>query len=124
MADTDNDSNATAPIIEMTYEQWKEGLSIDPNSHSEFYSPTYSTSDKEIDSIHAYDTSLYIVEGSSGRRHEFDPPNVDLSIAMHVRGQRDLTTCLNEIALGLDFLVHAFDDYTVNALEPVTALPL
>ena len=128
MTKTNNDSNATTPITEMTYEQWKEGLSTDPNyqgkffmpqhfeiwfeqeqtcktltktreerkydaistsidSHEyEFYSPTYSTLDKEIDSIQGYETLLDIGEGSSGRTNEFDPPDVDLSFATLVRG--------------------------------------
>ena len=31
---------------------------------------------------------------------------------------------VDKIALGLDLLVHAFDDYTVNAIEPATTLSL
>ena len=97
--------------------------SIDSHEY-EFYIPTYSTLDKEIDAIHAYDTSLNIGEGSSDRINEFNPPNVDLSFATPMRGQRALTTSLNEIALLLNFLVHAFDDYPMNAIEPIISLPL
>ena len=64
-----------------------DAISTSIDSHEyEFYSPNYSTSDKEIDAIHAYDTSLDIGEGSSGRTNEFDPPNVDLSFSMPMRG--------------------------------------
>ena len=41
MADADKDFDTNAPITEMTYEQWKEGLSTNPNYHDEFYMPQH-----------------------------------------------------------------------------------
>ena len=43
---------------------------------------------------------------------------------MLARDQRALTASSNEITLGLNLLVHAFDDYSMNALELITSLPL
>ena len=52
----------------MGEEHKTNAISTSIDSHEyEFYSPTYSTSNKEIDAIHAYDTLLDIGEGSSGR---------------------------------------------------------
>ena len=100
-------------------------ISISIDSHEyELYSLNYSTFDQEIDAIHAYDTSLNLGEGSSDRMKEFDLPNVDLCFFAPVRGQRVSTTLSNEISRGLNLLVHAFNDYTINALEPITSLSL
>ena len=41
MADTNSDSDTTAPITEMTYEQWKESLIFYPNYQGEFYMPQH-----------------------------------------------------------------------------------
>ena len=99
--------------------------SISIDSHEwEFHSPTYSTSDKEFDAIHTYDSSVNIGEGFSTRMSESDSPDIDLSFVASARTQRVSNTLSNEIARGLDLLVHAFDDYTMNALEPVTSLSL
>ena len=41
MANIDSDSNIATPIIEMTYEQWKEDLSTNPYYQGEFYMPQH-----------------------------------------------------------------------------------
>ena len=85
---------------------------------------TYSTSNKEVEAIHAYHNSLSIGEGFSARMNESDSPDVNLSFVVSTRTQRVSNTLPNEIARGLDLLIHAFDDYTVNTLEPITSLSL
>ena len=47
-----------------------------------------------------------------------------MSLVDDVSTFRDSNTPVDETALGLDLLVHAFDDYTVNAIEPSTTLSL
>ena len=65
-----------------------------------------------------------IGEWSSGRKNEFDPLNIDLSFVAFVRGQKVSTIPSNEITIDLNFLVYAFNDYSMNILEPITSLPL
>ena len=55
---------------------------------------------------------------------DFGSTNVLASSVDDVSSLRNLNTPRDEIALGLDLPVHAFDEYTVNAIEPVTTLSL
>ena len=71
-----------------------------------------------------YNIPLKVGEQSSVRMKEFDFIDVNISSTNSIRNQRNLNTSHEEIALGLNLLVYAFDDYTVNTLEPVTSLPL
>ena len=56
--------------------------------------------------------------------NKFEPTSVLVSSVDGVSTLRDSNTLVDEISLGLDLLVHAFDDYTVNAIEPATTLSL
>ena len=71
-----------------------------------------------------YDILLEVGEQSSVRTNEFYSMDINMSSTTPMRDQRDLTIPLNEIILGLDLLIHAFDDYTMNAFKPVTSLSL
>ena len=114
------------PCHNLTGERNKTDIaSMSTDSHEwEFHSPTYSTSDNEVDAIHTYDSSVNVGEGFSVRTNESDSLDVDLSFVVFARTQRVSNTLLNEIARGLNLLVHAFNDYTVNTLEPITSLSL
>lgn len=95
------------------------------DSHEyEFDSFSYATSDRDTDTPNAYENLLEVGERSSVGSHDSDSLDVNMSSTTVARNQRNLTIPLHEIALGLDLLIHAFDDYTMNALEPVTPLSL
>ena len=114
------------PCHNLTAEGNKTNVaSISIDSHEwEFHSLTYSTSDKEVDTIHTYDNLLNVGEGFSARMSESNSPDIDLSFVAFVRNLRASNTLLNEIAPGLDLLIFAFDNYIVNALKKVTSLSL
>ena len=72
--------------------------SMSTDSHEwEFHSLTYSTSDKEVDTIHTYHNSLNVGEGFSARTNKSNSPDVDLSFNASTRTQRVLDTLSNEI---------------------------
>ena len=63
-------------------------------------------------------------ETSRVMSNESKPTSVLVSLVDDVSTFRDLNTLVDEITLGLNLLVHAFDDYTMNTIEPATTLSL
>lgn len=96
--------------------------SIDSHEY-EFESLSDVTYDKDIDMVHTYERLLEVGEGSSVRSHELDTTSVNMSSNFDIRSYRDSNAPSDEITLGLDLLVCAFDGYTMNAIEPVTTSP-
>ena len=90
----------------------------------EFDSLSEATTEKDIDQVHVYESQLEMGETSRVMSNEFESTSVLMSSVDDVSTLRDSNTPVDEITLGLDLLVHAFDDYTVNAIEPVTTLSL
>ena len=58
------------------------------------------------------------------RSNESNPISVLESLFDDVSDQRHSDTLLDEATLGLKLLVQAFDDYTMNTIEPTTSLSL
>lgn len=95
------------------------------DSHEyEFDSLFDATYKKDVDMVHAYANPLEVGEGSGVRSNEFGSINVYVLSTTNMRIQINLNIALNEIALGVNLLVHAFNDYTMNTLEPVTSPPI
>ena len=63
-------------------------------------------------------------ETSRVMANESESTSVLVSSVDDVSTLRDSNTPVEKIALGLDLLVHAFDDYTVNAIELSATLSL
>ena len=90
----------------------------------EFDSLSEATTEKDIDQIHVYESQLEMGETSGVISDEFESTDVLVSSFDDVSSLRNSNTLMDETALGLDLLVRAFDDYTVNAIEPATTLSL
>ena len=58
------------------------------------------------------------------RFDESESTNVLVSSVDDISTLRDSNTPMDEISLGLNFLVHTFYDYTVNTIKPITTLSL
>ena len=56
--------------------------------------------------------------------NESDPTSVLKSSIDDVSAPRHSDTLIDEAALGLKFLVQAFNDYTIDSIEPTTTLSL
>ena len=63
-------------------------------------------------------------EASKVMSNESNPTSVLKSLVDDVSAPRHSNTLTNKDALGFEFLVQAFNDYTVNAIEPTTTLSL
>ncbi|WP_229775754.1 hypothetical protein, partial [Pseudomonas laurentiana] len=90
----------------------------------EYESLSEATTEKDIDQIHVFENLLEVGETSGVMFDKFRSTNVLASSVDDVSSLRNSNAPMDEIALGLDLLVHAFDDNTVNALEPATTLSL
>ena len=97
--------------------------SIDSREY-EFDSLSEATTEKDIDQVHVYESLLEMGEISRVMSNESEPTSVLMSSIDDVSTLRDSNTPMDEIALGLDLIVHAFDDYTMNAIKPATTLSL
>ena len=53
-----------------------------------------------------------------------NPTSVLKPLVDDVSALRNSNTLMDKIALGLDLLVQAFDDYRVNTIDPATTLSL
>jgi hypothetical protein len=90
----------------------------------EFDSLSEVTTDQDIDQVHVYENQLEVGETSRVRSDGFDPTSVLGSSIASVSSQRYSNTLSDEAVVGLELLIQAFNDYTVNAIEPVTTLSL
>ena len=90
----------------------------------EFDSLSEVTTEKDIDHVHIYKNLLEVGEASRVLSDESESTSAPVSVINDVSTSRNSNTSVDEISLGLDLLVHAFDDYTVNTIEPVTTLSL
>ena len=63
-------------------------------------------------------------ESSRDRSDESESTNVLVSSIDDVSTLRNSNTHVDEISLGLNLLVHAFNNYNVNTIEPATTLSL
>ena len=90
----------------------------------EFDSLSKATTKKDIDQVHVYEDQLKMREISRVMSNDSETTSVLMSLVDDVSTLSDLNTPLDEISLGLDLLVHAFDDYTMNAIKLVTTLSL
>lgn len=89
-----------------------------------FDSLSEATTDKDIDQVHVYETQLKVGETSRVRSDELDLDSVLESSVLRVSSPRNLNALVDEAAVGLELLIQAFNDYTVNAIEPATTLSL
>ena len=90
----------------------------------EFDSLSEATTEKDIDQVHVYENLLKVGETSRVMSNESESTSVLVSLIDDVSTSKNSNTPVDEIALGLDLLVYAFDDYTMNAIEPATTLSL
>ena len=90
----------------------------------EFESLSEATIEKDIDQVHVYESILEVGEESRVRSDESYPTSVIESLTTDVKTQRHSNTLVDEAALGLELLVQAFDDYSMNAIKPTTSLSL
>ena len=65
-----------------------------------------------------------MVEASRVMSNESNPTSVLESLVDDISAPRNSNTLIDEAALGLELLVQAFNDYTMNAIEPTTTLLL
>ncbi len=82
------------------------------------------TIDKYIDQVHVYENLLDVVELSRVRLDESYPTSFLKSLINDVNAQRNSNTLMDEVSLGLKFLIQAFNEYTMNEIEPTTSLLL
>ena len=82
------------------------------------------TTEKDIDHVHIYENLLEVGEASRVVSDESELTSAPVSSINDISTSRNSNTSMDEIVLGLNLLVHAFDDYTMNAIEPATTLSL
>ena len=90
----------------------------------EFDTILYATYDNDVDITQTYENQIEVGEKSRVWYYESHPTNDDVSLIDVIRTQRNLNIPLDEIALGLDLLVYAFDDYILNAIQLAIVLSL
>jgi len=90
----------------------------------EFDSLPEATTEKDIDQVHVYKSQLKVMETSRVMSNKSKPTSFFVSSVDIISTLRDSNTPMDKISLGLDSIVHAFDDYTMNAIEPTTTLSL
>ena len=93
--------------------------SIDSREY-EFESLLEATMEKDIDQVHVCENQLEVGEASRVMSNESDPTSVLKSSVDDVSAPRHSNTLMDEISLCLNFLVQAFDDYTMNTIKPTT----
>ena len=97
--------------------------SIDSKEY-EFDSLSEATTEKDIDQVHLYEIQLEVGEVSRVMSNEFGPTSLLETSVDDISALRHSNTPTHEISLGLNFLVQAFNDYTVNAIKPTTTFSL
>lgn len=91
----------------------------------EFYSLfEATTTKKDVDEVHTYETQLDIGHKSSVRPNKLDSTYVNIYNTGSVRIPRDSNASMDVVTLGLKLLMNTFYELTMNALEPVKYLPL
>ena len=87
----------------------REFYSLSPYSTDsreyEFDSLLEATIEKDIDQVHVYENQLEVGEASMVMYNESNPTSVLKSLVDDVSAPRHLDSLMNEVTLGLDFLV-------------------